>query len=96
MIVLCRLCSVGIEERLEQATQQQRAQSMEVLVNHFHQVLKSIQVTNPVRIMCGMSTDLRYMHVVPSYKRETSSIHDDVSNAMALDYKIPAMILENE
>lgn len=90
MGVLCRICLAGIEERLEEAAAQNRAHSMEMLVIHFSQVLKSIQSTNPVRVLCGMSTDLSYMHVVPSYKRE-SSIYDDVSNSMSLDYKIPAI-----
>lgn len=86
----CRICLVGIEERLEQATAQHRAQSMEVHVNHFYQVLKSVQSTNPVRILCGMSADLSYMHVVPSYRKE-SAVYNDISNIMALDYKIPAI-----
>jgi len=63
---------------------------MEMHVNHFYQVLKSIQSTNPMRILCGMSTDLSYMHVVPSYRKD-SSMHDDISNTMSLDYKIPAI-----
>jgi hypothetical protein len=81
---------VGIEERLEEAAAKDRAQSMEMHVSHFSQVLKSIQTTSPVRILCGMSTDLSYMHVVPSYRKD-SSIYDDISTTMSLDYKIPAV-----
>lgn len=91
----CRICSMGIEERLELASKDNRAQSMEIQVVHLLQVLKSIQSTSPVRVMCGMSTDASYMHIVPTFKKESSIYdHEAISNTMAIDYKIPT--IENE
>jgi hypothetical protein len=83
----------NIEERLQEATDQQRALSMQIEVVKFVQVLKSAHHTNPSRILCGISEDLSHMHVVQSFTNFLDST--GAAADRSFDFRIPNVV-DNE
>ena len=69
------------------------ARTMDVRAAHLSQALKSIQLTSPTRILCGVSDDAECVHVIPSYKKEEDSVGYGHGGAAtwALDFRIPAV-----
>jgi hypothetical protein len=63
-------------------------QSAEVEVPQLIQALKSIQVTSPTIILCGISEAGDFFHVIPSHKKDALGCTEGVA-PFAFDFRLP-------
>ena len=82
-----------MEERLQEATDQHRAMSIQIEVVKLVQILKSIHHTNAARILCGISEDLSHLHIVQSFANFLDSTR--IAADRSFDFRIPN-VLDNE
>ncbi len=62
--------------------------SAEVEVPHLIQALKSIQVTSPTIILCGISEERDFFHVIPWHKKDALGCTEGAA-PFAFDFRLP-------
>jgi len=86
------VCVIGryeknVDQRLEEATRNGNARSSCIQVVQLHQVLRSALLTNPARLLCGVSEDETHVHLMVSYNDILNN--SKISVDRSLVYKIP-------
>jgi hypothetical protein len=88
----CRAIEGSIERRLEEAKRQEKVSEVTVSVLQLHQVLRSALLTNPARILCGISEDETHLQVMLSYTDILDSTR--LSTDRSVNYKLPTICVD--
>jgi len=63
---------------------------LEVQVSHLVQAFKSVQITSPTMILCGVSDDADFLHLIPWYKKDVAGYAEGAATAATFDFRVPA------
>ena len=63
---------------------------MDVRVSHLIRALKSVQITSPTMILCGIADDADFLHIIPWYTKEVTGYVGGVAPSASFDIRLPA------
>jgi HUS1 checkpoint protein len=78
------------EERLEEARSGGNAAEVTLLARHVSKALSSSQISQPARLLCGISGNLGHVHIMFVHRDPCSE--DEFDDSISLSYKLPVRV----
>lgn len=78
------------EERLEEARAGGNAAEVTLLARHLSKALGSSQISQPARLLCGISGNLGHVHIMFVHRDPCSE--DEFDDSISLSYKLPVRV----
>jgi HUS1 checkpoint protein len=79
-----------VEERLEEARAGGNAAEVTLLARQLSKALSSSQISQPARLLCGISDNLGHVHIMFVHRDPCSE--DEFDDSVSLSYKLPVRV----